>query len=51
LRCGEEKIDDAIAVVKKANGQPGADALFSMLHDYLIGYVAHHPYYSFMTSL
>jgi WD repeat-containing protein 19 len=39
LQSGEEFIDSAIEVVKKANDEnkAGADQLFSILHDYLVG--------------
>jgi len=37
LQCDTQHIDDAIQVVKKAQGTPGADLLVRQLHDFLIG--------------
>src|SRR4051794_9515099 len=37
LLCGESKLDDAIAVVKKAQGSAGSDLLTRAVLDYVTG--------------
>lgn len=37
LQCGENKIDEAIDVVKKAQGSKDAELFVHMVHDFLIG--------------
>mmetsp|Transcript_4919 Transcript_4919/g.9502 ORF Transcript_4919/g.9502 Transcript_4919/m.9502 type:complete len:1390 (-) Transcript_4919:208-4377(-) len=37
LQCGEDKIDEAIEVVKKSQGTPDAEMYVHTVHDFLIG--------------
>lgn len=37
MQCGEARIDDAIALIKKAHKQPGTDMLIRQVHDFLVG--------------
>lgn len=37
LRCGEERLGDAIEVVRANRGHPDAEVLVRLLHDYLVG--------------
>lgn len=37
LKCGTERISDAIDVIKQAEGAPGSELLVRELHDFLIG--------------